>query len=284
MNSNIDQLHHTMSARDGDDVELAKLIEDWRTDTINDETYRLKFVFLPNIIKEWMREYGGLQGKELLDFGCGEGTTAIGMALRMHPKRVVGVEVQPHLLERCLPIAQAQLRLARLPFNLELRRIEPGSLHDPRDRFDLIYSWSVFEHIDRGLLPGILKQLRGALKPNGLLFVQIAPLYYSAEGSHMMPWIPEPWGHLLDQHSVYCDKLRANTHDDAEFQSQWSTYRSLNRVTADELVEMARTTGFEVLRDYRTKDEREVPARLLALYLKDTVTTNQVVLLLRPLV
>jgi hypothetical protein len=49
-------------------------------------------------------------------------------------------------------------------------------------------------------------------------------------------------------------------------------------------VELARTTGFEVLRDYRAKDEREVPARLLALYLKDAVTTNQVVVLLRPLV
>jgi cyclopropane fatty-acyl-phospholipid synthase-like methyltransferase len=262
-------------------MQQPELIEDWRADSIVDETYRTKFMYLPNIIEDWLLEYGGLQGKELLDFGCGEATTAIGMALRKRPKRIVGVEIQPNL-ERCLPLAQAQLRLSRLPDNLELRRIEPGTLHDPRDRFDLIYSWSVFEHIERGLLPRVFAQLRGALKPNGLLFVQIAPLYYSAEGSHMLPWIPEPWAHLLDQHSVYCDRLRAGTRDDAEFQSLWSTYRTLNRVTADELVALARGARFQVLRDYRTKDEREVPARLLAVYQRDVVTTNQVVLLLKP--
>ncbi len=259
---------------------LLSRARNWSADTIRDETYRTKFINLPNIIADWTRDYGGISGRDILDFGCGEGTTAIGMALQHAPRRVVGVEIQPEM-DRCLPLAREQLGLEDLPENLHLYRIKPGFLHDPYDRFDLIYSWSVFEHIEHRLLPSVLDLLRGALKPEGLLFIQVTPLFYSSEGSHMKRWVPEPWGHLLNQHNDFCDKLRSACRDQAEFESLWSTYRTLNRLTAPELVELVRGAGFEILRDYRTQDECQPSARLKQIFHNDILITNQIVLLLR---
>jgi hypothetical protein len=79
-------------------------------------------------------------------------------------------------------VARAHTGLAELPANIELHRVTPGFLHDLGDRFDLVYSWSVFEHVDERLIAEVLRLIKSSLKPDGLLFVQIAPLFYSAEG------------------------------------------------------------------------------------------------------
>jgi len=252
----------------------------WSTSTISDSTYRSKFVDLPRIISEWSAEYFSLEDKNILDFGCGEATTALGMALQKAPRRVIGVEIQDEYL-RCLPLAKEQLGLGALPPNLELIKVLPGEMHSQTDRFDLIYSWSVFEHVEQPFIQPILESLRAMLKPNGLLFLQIAPLYYSAEGSHLKPWIPEPWAHLRYQHSVYKKMLEAGCPDEAERKTLWSVFTTLNKVTADQLVDLSKRAGFEVLRDYRTQDEIDLPEDLQMIFQKKILSTNQVVLLLR---
>jgi SAM-dependent methyltransferase len=252
----------------------------WSAHSIADQTYRSKFIDLPRIISEWTSEYFSLEGKDILDFGCGEATTALGMALQKAPRRVVGVEIQDEYL-RCLPLAKEQLGLDELPPNLELIKVFPGEMHSKTDRFDLIYSWSVFEHVEQPFIQPILEALRSMLKPSGLLFLQIAPLYYSAEGSHLKPWIPEPWAHLRYQHSVYKKMLEAGCPDEAERKTLWSVFTTLNKVTADQLVDLSNRAGFEVLRDYRTQDEITVPSDLPSIFKIDVLSNNQVVLLLK---
>jgi len=252
----------------------------WNLSQISDEVYKTKFSSLPSIISDWTGEFGGLAGKDILDFGCGEATTALGIALQHNPKRVVGVEIQDEY-QRCTGLAKEQIGLDALPENLDLIRVTPGELHNTTDRFDVIYSWSVFEHIPHPMIPGILKMLLGALKPHGVLFIQVAPLYYSAEGSHMTAWVKEPWCHLLHQHDIFYEKLEQHTKDREEAKSLWNTYRTLNRVTAQQLASFVTAAGFETLRDYRTQDEYAVPAELLSIYTKEVLVTNQIVLLLR---
>ena len=154
-------------------------------------------------------------------------------------------------------------------------------MHNPEDEFDLIYSWSVFEHVDQQLLSGTLLSLRRLLKPKGFLFIQVTPLYYSAEGSHMIPWVPEPWGHLLNQHNIFYDKLANAVGDPEQLRLLWSTYRTLNRMTAPKLVELVHQAGFEIVRDYRTKDPHAIPAELAGIFQPEILLTNQIVLLLR---
>jgi SAM-dependent methyltransferase len=283
----------TRNHREGD-VEQGEIVKDkpasvpthpatprWDAARISDATYRSKFFDLPDHIRDWTAPYGGVAGRAIMDFGCGEATTAVGLALRHGAGRVVGIEIGPDP-ERCAGLAAEQLGLDLLPANLFLHRVRPGDLHDPADRFDVIYSWSVFEHVEQSLLPGTLAMLRAALNPGGVMLIQIAPLYYSANGSHLMPWVAEPWGHLINQANVYLDKLSAACNDSTLFTSLRSMYETLNRLTADQLVKHIEAAGFEILRQHRTDCDFVPPPGLDTVFHRDVLLNEQVVLLLRP--
>lgn len=271
----------------------------WSCDTINDAVIRTKFITLPETIAQWVGDYSKsvalpatiakwigdyspLKDMEILDFGCGEGITALGLALQYAPSRVVGVDIMPDP-ERCLPVARSELGLSSLPENLELHRVKPGFLHNENDKFDLIYSWSVFEHVDMRVIDDVIGLLYKSLKPDGVIFIQIAPLYYSSEGSHLYDFIKEPWGHLLHQSNVYYDKLVAAERVDNEElrKSLMSTYTTLNRITVPELERRFENNNFEIIRKYTTRDQLDPPDSLTEIYNYDVLTTNQVVLLLR---
>lgn len=259
---------------------LKSYTDHWSAERISCPVYKAKFLDLPRIIEEWVAEYFPIEGKDILDFGCGEATTTLGMALQKAPKRSVGVEIQDEYL-RCLPLAKQQIGLQALPDNLELIKVRPGEMHSEIEKFDLIYSWSVFEHVEQISIEPILRSVSKMLKPNGLFFIQIAPLYHSAEGSHLKPWIPEPWAHLRYQHSIYEKMLKAGCADERERETLWSVYTTLNKVTADQIVDMSKSAGFEILRDYRTRNQIDAPIDLLRIYHQDVLMTDQVVLLMR---
>lgn len=254
----------------------------WSSDSIKDEVIRTKFITLPETIAQWVGEHASLSDAEILDFGCGEGITALGLALQHGPSRVVGVDVMP-APERCLPKARAELGLSSLPDNLELHRVKPGNLHNAYDRFDIIYSWSVFEHVDTRIIDDVIELLYKSLKPGGVVFIQIAPLYYSAEGSHLYDYIKEPWGHLLHPSNVYYNKLVTAENSGNEDVIKWlmSTYTTLNRITVSELERRLENKYFEIIRKHTTRDQFEPPDSLTEIFNHDILTTKQVVLLLR---
>lgn len=270
----------------------------WSIDTITDDLFRTKFVTIPDILGEWMGDHGGLAGKDILEFGCGEGTMALGLALRKSPARVVGVEILD-VHRNCLNIARTQTGLQSLPAALQLHQIAPGqSLHE-FGPFDFAFSWSVFEHVRQDMLETALQSIAAVLRPGGHFFLQIDPLYYSANGSHLMPWVTTPWAHLALQQDLYHSALLAAPPSspalrhawsvyispDADIATEraalWETYVTLNKATAPQLCRLAEQTGFEILRDYRTVDETPIPAALAEIYDTDILKTQQIVLLLR---
>lgn len=290
--------HEAASGTKNDKATELSTKMNWSSDAIKDQVYQAKFVTVPDIIEGWLSEHGGLAGKDMLEFGCGEGTMALSMALRKGARRIVGVEILD-VYEQCLPIAQCEIGLQSLPDNLELRKIEPGEKLEQFGQFDVIYTWSVVEHVAQDILAGVLASIKACLKPGGLFFLQIAPLYYSAFGSHLDPWIPEPWAHLSMQHNAFYQRLLAagTTPDDvrskwsvyvqdetdiaAERSVIWDTYVTLNKLTAPQLCRLVTEAGFEIVRDHRTRDEAVVPPHLAEIYNADTLTTHQIVLLLR---
>ncbi|ABI61933.1 class I SAM-dependent methyltransferase [Granulibacter bethesdensis] len=274
-------------------MQIEQLIEN-----IRDPLYHTKFVTVPDIISDWLTESGGLYRKDVLEFGCGEGTMALGSVLRKQPQRMVGVEVLD-VYEQCLPLARTQLGLSKLPPNFHLRKIAPGASLEAFGMFDVVYSWSVFEHVSQDLLSSAMQSIFDVINPGGHFFLQIDPLYYSPNGSHMMPWLVEPWAHL----SLQSDEFRRRLFNAPETSAQvrnawavyippeadtateraalWETFETLNRVTAPQLRSLAEATGFEVIRDYRTTTDLEVPPHLLEAYHRDALITDQIVMLLR---
>lgn len=247
---------------------------------IADPGFRARYGDVPDIVESWVKDRLDLGTADVLDFGCGEGVAALGMVRRKRVRALLGVDIMPDPA-RCLPVAREQLGIEALPENLELQQIGSGADFAPGRRFDLIYSWSVFEHVEQRKVLPVLEQLRDKLRPGGYLFVQIAPLYYSADGSHLFHRIPEPWGHLRNQDSDYFRKLCEACDSREEVDALWSCYQWLNRMTVPELRRKLVEAGFEVEREYTCGAPHEVPADLLEVYQREALETNQVVFLAR---
>ncbi|WP_031362690.1 SAM-dependent methyltransferase [Caballeronia sordidicola] len=254
------------------------MTEEWSADRIQDATYRAKFLDVPKIIADWTSEAGGIAGKDVLDFGCGEGTMAVAMAVDQNAHRVVGVDVHREI-ESALPLAQSQLGLRRLPDNLQIEMVDPSASLEKFGSFDVIYSWSVFEHIQQDLLLDCLAKMKRVLRPQGVMFLQTTPLFYSAYGSHLEPWIPVPWAHLSMQQNLYYAELRKRTSNQEEYESLLRTYETLNRATDWQIIRAAKAAGFEITREHRTYDDFPIPDEVREIYKEEALRTNQLVFL-----
>jgi hypothetical protein len=143
----------------------------------------------------------------------------------------------------------------------------------------LIYSWSVFEHIEQPLIGIITRQWKDLLGVNGKLFMQTTPLYYSAGGSHLLPKIPIPWGHLLMQESIYFSRLKEKCKTESEYKELLYVYQTLNKITADEIIQAFEEAGLHILRKYVTTVSYEIPDILKKIFNEDVLKTEQLVLL-----
>lgn len=245
-----------------------------------DPNFRAKFVDLPHHLDVWLAGAGGLEGKRILDFGCGGGVTAAALALTRKPRLVLGTDINDEH-KGCRAELERHLGVVELPSNLVFESVAPGSL-PAMDGFDLIYSWSVFEHVDQSLFGELMRRLQDKLVADGHLFVQIAPLYFSSEGSHLMRFGLTNWEHL----TLQLNRLRARVFgaegaDRAVKEAEWSCFETLNRMTVDGIVEGVVAAGFELTRLYKTVEEKDLPAGLDRIYSAEVLKTNQMVALFR---
>jgi SAM-dependent methyltransferase len=168
---------------------------------------------------------------------------------------------------RCESLAREQIGLDELPNNLSLHHVRVGTMPDAAARFDLAYAWSVFEHVNHELLVPALRQIHDVLRPGGKIIIQMNPLFYSATGSHLDPWIPGPWAHLIDQDSTYREKmLKGAKSDQSLYEALVRLYGTLNRLTVKDFRLLLDQTGFSVILDKYHIDHREIPAPLLNVY------------------
>ena len=126
-----------------------------------------------------------IQGKDVIDFGCGEGYQAVAFA-RAGAARVIGIEIHEPLIEAgCQRIAGLGLEKT-----IQIERQIPAGL-----KADVIVSQNSFEHfLDAGKL---LAEMRSALAPSGRLFITFAPPWYAPWGAHMAFFCRLPWVQLL---------------------------------------------------------------------------------------
>lgn len=211
-----------------------------------------------------------LRGR-ILDVGCGDGITDLGIALRWQPQELVGIdpfrgyERLPEILRR------AQLPLEGLPANLRFLPESANAIPFADDHFDVVVSWGSLEHIAGGYAQA-LAEIRRVLRPGGLLMVHPG-LYYSDVGNHLGEFRfaqEEPYVHLkrprdwLREQVLGSEPERIDrSGDHATPAEYWQWFTELNPITVPAFERELRELGFEPWRvALRTHDRVEYTAEL----------------------
>ena len=121
-----------------------------------------------------------LQGKTVIDFGCGTGDQAIELAQR--GARVIGVDICERYLEQARSKAAAAGVSDRCVFRTE-----------PDEPADFILSLDSFEHFDDPAT--ILTIMASYLKPDGAVLVSFGPAWFHPYGGHLFSLFP--WAHFI---------------------------------------------------------------------------------------
>ncbi|MPM70571.1 hypothetical protein SDC9_117526 [bioreactor metagenome] len=269
----------------------------WDCTRITDEWFRAHFYYAADVVQQWLGSVVDLKTARLLQFGCGDGITDLALVLRHGAMAIHGIDIRQEY-RKLTRISREQLGMARIPQALSFQTISPGEpLSGQRPLYDGIMSWSTFEHVQREQLLPVLSDLCRCLRPGAHFFLQIEPLFYSAYGSHLRRYNDVAWHHLLmHDHELwqvieaYDGKLNPDEVDfafadfgpDGYKRFIFKEYQKLNRLTVDELIEIAGAAGFEVARQERRHYEpAPIPEILLQQYSRELLTNNEILLLLQ---
>lgn len=271
-------------------------IAPWDATCISDEWFRAHFDYAADVLHQWLGAALDVRTARLLNFGCGDGISDLALVLRHGATRIHGVDIRREYAK--LPrIAREQLGMARIPAALTFETIAPGApLAGRHHGFDGIMSWSTFEHVRRDQLLPIFRDLHACLRPGGVFFLQIEPLFYSPWGSHLRRYIETPWQHLRVPEDELWREIEAHqgpiAADEVDFgfadfgvdgykRFVFEQYRELNRLTADELVALVEQAGFVVERQERRSVDVPPPPELVARHGEAVLRNNEIFLLLR---
>ena len=100
-------------------------------------------------------------GMTLLDCGCGPGSITLGLAEVVSPGEVVGIDLEPKMIER----AKALARENQIT-NVNFAVADINNLPFDEGQFDVVFSSSVLEHLVDPV--NALKAIHRVLKPGGL--------------------------------------------------------------------------------------------------------------------
>jgi SAM-dependent methyltransferase len=138
-------------------------------------TSRLELQFGSSLLSE-------LNGKTVIDFGCGDGRDAVALALAVPDCRIIGLDIQQKHLDKARARAVQAGVEGRCLFAMQTT-----------ERADLILSFDAFEHFADPL--AILGHMNELLKPDGEVLASFGPTWLHPYGGHLFSVFP--WAHLV---------------------------------------------------------------------------------------
>jgi SAM-dependent methyltransferase len=144
------------------------------------------------LVNQYTRHFStaDLAGKDVLDFGCGEGDLSFFVAT-LPVASVTGVDVEAARIE------SANARLAQLRLQVAPRFCcakDTQAIDLPDQSIDLILCFDVLEHVMS--YQTIVPEWRRVLRPRGRVFIWWVP-WFHPYGPHIESLVPLPWAHVL---------------------------------------------------------------------------------------
>lgn len=133
-----------------------------------------------------------ITGKDVLDFGCGDGPLSFFLSTHKQPKRMVGVDISPIGIER----AKTTLSTAGMAAGVDIDFLlgDTERIPVPEQSFDTLVAFDCLEHV---MSPAqILRDWHRVLRPGGHCLIEWFP-YKGPWGPHMEALIPIPWAHVI---------------------------------------------------------------------------------------
>ncbi|NNM75074.1 class I SAM-dependent methyltransferase [Enterovirga aerilata] len=201
---------------------------------------------------ETIEAIGSIEGKRILDVGCGDLLTAFGL-LNHGAAEVVGLDIKdlPEIL-----VDDTVKRLAASGYEdarFDRPRLTPLTFdgrHIPFDdsSFDVVFSWGVFEHVVG--VRQLLTEMRRVMKPDGVCFIKVFPWFHSFYGSHLADFIQEPFAHLKYDHPTLLRMVTSYLDEHPEHDRNlilnhvWPEFLTLNKYSANMFYDDVRACGF----------------------------------------
>jgi ubiquinone/menaquinone biosynthesis C-methylase UbiE len=199
-----------------------------------------------------------LEGMRVADVGCGEGITDLALVLKAHPGELVGYDVNPTDTGKLLDEVRREGVADELPDALRFELSEPTVLPADDDAFDVVVSWSAFEHVDDP--PALMREIARVLRPGGVFMLQLWPFYHSEHGSHLWRWFPEGFAQCHSSEEIQ-RRVREDDSDPAFVEMMLAEFARLNRATLDDLGAAIRAAGMRVSRLEPISGAVNVPPR-----------------------
>ena len=102
-----------------------------------------------------------IEGQIVLDIGCGTGGPDIVIARELSPRRIIGIDVEPFLVEK----GQRNIEDAKLGNIVELRLVDAGPLPFDDASFDVVFGKDSLIHIEDKA--ALYREVLRVLKPGG---------------------------------------------------------------------------------------------------------------------
>ena len=191
-----------------------------------------------------------VEDRDVVDIGCGDGIIDLGVMAQGRPRSLIGFDIKPTVIDELMMAASGEGIGNELPSGLSFETCEPDRIPAADGSCDVVISWSAFEHIAEPLV--VAREIRRILRADGALFVQLWPFFASEYGSHLDNWFPdgydwiEGFHHLTHTSDELEHQLRTRESADPELEKKLDEFRTLNRVTLDELQDALSIAGFNI--------------------------------------
>jgi len=159
-----------------------------------------------SLICQRINQKVSLEGKRILEIGCGNGDLLRTISNLYNPEHITGIDL---MLDSWWGIKESSGK------NWEVCDGNAENLKFNDSSFDVVITISTFEHIHN--IDKALSEIRRVLKPHGRMYAITSPIWTSIIGHHFVStndntWNPAhlslipPWGHL------YMDEFQLGTH------------------------------------------------------------------------
>jgi SAM-dependent methyltransferase len=200
-----------------------------------------------------------IEGKRVADVGCGDGIIDLGLVLKGRPAELIGFDLMPVDREALVRAARAAGVAEELPAELGFMLSGATEIPAPSDDFDVIVSWSTFEHVDDPV--GLLREVRRVLRPEGCFFLQLWPFYDSEHGGHLWPHYEGAFPHLLEKYERILERVQGRRATNPRIGAE-EEYHSLNRITLDDLQRALMVSGLAVAKLKLLTEAVHIPPEL----------------------